>query len=111
AEERRGTGGVHGRTERHGGMAGRARRPGARLAACVPAMEAPMKKASLLCLAFALLGLAPLTAARAETFVIMNLVTDEGVGADVGRIVVTERSEERRVGKEGRSGRARYDAE
>ena len=49
-----------------------------------------MKKAILLFLAFALLGLAPLTAARAETFVIMNLVTDEGVGADVGRIVVTE---------------------
>lgn len=32
----------------------------------------------------------PMSAAKAETFVIVNLVTEQGVGSDVGRIVVTE---------------------
>lgn len=49
-----------------------------------------MKKACILFVALASLGLAPSTAARAETLVIVNLVSDEGVGSDIGRISVTE---------------------
>src|SRR5690606_16944325 len=51
-----------------------------------------MTKARVLlaCLFATLLALTPMSAAKAETFVIVNLVTEQGVGPDIGRIVATE---------------------
>ncbi|MFA7505445.1 MAG: superoxide dismutase [Cu-Zn] SodC [Burkholderiaceae bacterium] len=49
-----------------------------------------MRKALSLFAASALLALAAMPAAHADTFIIMNLVTRDGVGPDIGRITVAE---------------------
>lgn len=49
-----------------------------------------MKKALALFTASAVVALSAIPAAKAETFVTVNLVTEEGVGPEVGRIIMSE---------------------